>query len=103
MMSADRVYAECTDALHKGLKEFGEYSYNDKGSSEILEIQPLEDSLKGLGPKGAAEVLNRLYESENGERLTSDLVCALDFWGGEDGNEFNDMYDLLNPEVQALY
>ena len=70
--------------LEAALLMFGTYAFDDKGASEVLDIDLMTCRLRELSPRGAAAVLHEMWLSEELggrlSRLASELACALDDW-----------------------
>lgn len=75
---------ECLTELGVGLKLFGTYSFDDKGPSEVMEIEPLVAKFRVLDATEAARVLVELSKSPEhdgrGNYLASALVGEMEDW-----------------------
>ncbi len=71
---------EIDTKLTAAIKQFGSYSYYDKGSHEVMDLGPIIVSLKKLTPEEAAALLTKLDKKKRNDRLVSDLVSELDSW-----------------------
>ena len=64
------------------LKEFGTYSFDDKGAHEVMNTSSIVNKLKALGPQEAGLVLVEIRNSPKyngrGEKLATDLVVGID-------------------------
>jgi hypothetical protein len=70
--------------LGEALKHFGTYSFDDKGASEVMDLDDLLEPLQKLPAKEAGTVLLELAKSPKyegrGERLASELLLELQDW-----------------------
>lgn len=64
--------------LDAALKQFGTYSYYDKGVDEVFDAQPIADYLKTLSAKDAGIWMKGLLAHEHGEHLLNSLPNYLD-------------------------
>ena len=75
---------ECLTELGLTLKQFGTYSFDDKGPHEVMNIEPLLKKFRAMPAEKAAEVLVELAASPKhngrGESLASTLVGAMEDW-----------------------
>lgn len=69
-MTPQDVYQE----LKANLKQFGEYSYQDKGAHEIMDLPPIVNFLK---PKSATEIVNFLESLHQIDPITEILITDL--------------------------
>jgi hypothetical protein len=94
-----RTFAqEIIEAGNKALRQFGTYSWDDKGVSEVLNTWPFEKRLRELEPKQAAEIINEVantteIEGGRGKSLASHLVYRLEKW--------DELFD--EPGIEDLY
>lgn len=89
---------ECIEAIKEALKDFGEYTYYDKGASEVIEVGHYSNSFRSMTAKDTAQVLLEVLKYEHGEPFVSDAIVRLqnmpnDFW-----NEL-----MSYPDLQDLY
>ena len=75
---------ECLTELGLALKQFGTYSFDDKGPHEVMYIDPLLAKFRVLPATEAARVLVELSESPEhsgrGNYLASTLVGEMEDW-----------------------
>ena len=75
---------ECLTELGLALKQFGTYSFDDKGPHEVMDIDPLLSKFRVLPATEAARVLVELSESHEhsgrGNYLASALVGEMEDW-----------------------
>jgi hypothetical protein len=72
---------ECTDAIEAALKEFGSYSYNDKGADSVIDMKPFVKRFKAMDPHEAALVLEEVLRHDDGYSFASDIVQYVDGTG----------------------
>ena len=73
-MTIEKVLA----SLEASLKQFGTYSYYDKGVDEVFDARPVVNHVKTLSSKDAVEYLQKLAEHAHGEHLVSHVVSCCD-------------------------
>ena len=83
--------------IEHGLKQYGQYTYYDKGAHEVIDMWTLGSLLKEIGPKGAAWVLLRVKEHEHGGKFVQDMLLNLDGW-----EEFDDLMN-ESTELADMY
>lgn len=71
--------------IKKALKSFGEYSYYDKGASDVMSMGPVLTELKALSVPDVAETL-RLVKDKNkhADPFLKAVVLDLQDWPGFD-------------------
>ncbi len=65
---------EIRTKIREAVKEFGSYSYGDKGPHEVMEVGELVDKLKALPEDELRKVHRELNKTEHGE-IFVDYVC----------------------------
>lgn len=64
--------------LNQALKEFGEYTYRDKGAEEIMDVKVYYDFLKAKQASEVIAFLEELYQlDKNSEKLISAILMRL--------------------------
>lgn len=101
-----RFVAQAHDALGDGLRQFGEYSFFDKGPSEVMDLGPLRKALRAMEPAEAANALHELLKSADAfpvKRAIPKLTGAvLGYFDGK--GDWNDaLWAALPEEVENLY
>ncbi len=75
---------ECLTELGVALKQFGTYSFDDKGPYEVMDVESLARKLRVMPVAEATTVLLELAASPEhkgrGNSLASTLVGELDDW-----------------------
>jgi hypothetical protein len=81
--------------IEKAIRQFGLYSYEDKGAFEVMDVDSYVDRFKEIGADATIELLQNLYDSEyeHKDGFISAIVGLLDDWDGEEGEKF------LNSEI----
>lgn len=65
--------------MKKAIKSFGEYSFEDKGPSEVMDLDPIIESLKSETPGTAKSIIEEVYNHDRfGAILAAELVINLD-------------------------
>lgn len=93
--------------LAAALRKFGNYSFDDKGPAEVMDIAPLVNDLRGLPAAEAAQVLRELALSRASGRdrprsLATHLVGEMEHWEdlfAQPG--INNIYDGESPNAAA--
>ena len=65
---------EIIDEIDKALKQFGEYSYLDKGAEEVMSVGKISTRLKDMS---AIEIVTVLEEVEKEHRLPEPFLSAV--------------------------
>ena len=88
---------ECLTELGVALKRFGTYSFDDKGPSEVMDIDRLVGKLRVMPVAEATTVLLELAASPEhkgrGNSLASTLVGELEDW--------DELFE--NPDIAEMY
>lgn len=72
---------ECMHALSIALKTFGEYSFEDKGPQEVMNIDELAQRFRANSVDYAAQTFKDiLTDKEHGKRLASAILLQLQDW-----------------------
>ncbi len=66
--------------LVQAKRQFGEYSYHDKGASEVMDLDPLLEILRKMSPKEAGNALTELEQMDDTSVLVGDLIVSMDDW-----------------------
>lgn len=77
MITADEIMKEIDHAL----KQFGEYTYIDKGADEVMDVTKISNELKKMRVSEIIEVLKEVEEKHRmPEAFLSAIVMSLDGW-----------------------
>jgi len=80
----DNLAEECLDEISAAVKQFGTYSYDDKGPGEVMGVDKLVRKFRELDVKAAAHSLRILGNSPRqdgrGERLASCIIGEMEDW-----------------------
>jgi hypothetical protein len=72
------------DELGLALSRFGTYSFDDKGSHEVMSLYEIGTDLEKLPAEEAGMIILQVAKSKKyagrGERVASDLLCGLQEW-----------------------
>ena len=79
------VVEEIEGEIQEALRMFGEYTYEDKGAREVMDIYEWTKRFKELGPQRTGEVLKELVETSELRVLpfVRDVLGSLDTWGDD--------------------
>lgn len=96
-LKMDSLAKTALEALKVGLKQYGEYSFSDKGPHEVMDIYALAASFREAGVEAAVEAFReiRTADPEHGDRLASAIVGELEEWyelWGAHGEYLNEFY-----------
>ncbi len=87
---------EIIKQLKTALKKFGEYSFLDKGPSEVMFVDPIVAELKKMSAADAGRVLKEVAGAhEHGQFLANHLVSCLD---GQPEDWFNEVLRISGAE-----
>lgn len=79
--------------LQAAKKQFGEYSYHDKGASEVMDLRPIIDTLRELPINEVISELTALNQMEDTSILVMEIIMELQDW--DELFEHPDMTELL--------
>jgi hypothetical protein len=72
---------EIIDEINYALKQFGEYTYNDKGAREVMDLEPITEELKTMSAEDVLKVLTEVETNHpNPEPFLYSIICSLDSW-----------------------
>ena len=93
----DELAEECLAAIAAACKQFGTYSYDDKGPDEVMEVRDLVRKFQALDVKAAAHSLRILGNSpkhgNRGRMLAHSLLSDMEDW--------DELFD--QPGIPELY
>lgn len=87
---------ECNKQILAAIKQFGTYSYDDKGPEEVMDIPVIVERMSSMNAQQIADVLAEVRGSEYGERFVSTMLVVL-----QDREDLDVLYD--DPRVNDLY
>ena len=92
-MSAEELKEKIKGQLHSAIKQFGEYSFFDKGPDEVMLIGPIIWDLEQLPLDQISKVLSGILddEKEYGKYLVATLITSLDH-----RPDFSDLLEMDN-------
>lgn len=89
---------ECIKLINQALKQFGEYSYGDKGASEVMDIDDIASRLQTMTAKEIIAVLTEVEQKhKNPDPFISDVLYALQSWDSKEAEE------LFNSQIAQEY
>ena len=75
---------ECLADLGSALKQFGTYSFDDKGPHEVMDLDSLVGKFEDLDAKTAGAAILKLATSKKyegrGQYLASSILCEMQEW-----------------------
>lgn len=72
---------ECIAAMKFAHKQFGEYTFGDKGPHEVMDIDDLARKFRAAGVDASIEAFKHILKSKkHGEQLASAIVGQLEDW-----------------------
>jgi len=78
--------AHILDELEEAIRNFGEYTFTDKGPTEVMDIDSIVSRLRARSPEIVATVISQLMEDDDifantlGEFLAEELQDWDDLW-----------------------
>ena len=78
---------ECIKRIDEALKEFGRYSYYDKGADEVMDIPDVVLELKGMTKDEILSVLTEVSKHERANPFLCAVIGSLDDWKNPMANE----------------
>jgi hypothetical protein len=97
--------SDIVDEFNKGVKMFGTYQMQDKGASEVCDLESFLNFIRIKTGKEAGKILvellnhPKLQDDNRGSRLVEGLISSLD---DQDDHWFNDMMD-VDKKLEELY
>lgn len=93
--------SEIKTDIKKAIKQFGEYTYFDKGPREVLDISKYINSFKEMKGEEVSNILFDLLavDKKYGEAFVSAVLVELQDW--DDAN-WSEMF-LVHPELEKLF
>ena len=72
------MVTDLVNQIRAAHKEFGRYTYYDKGPGEVMDIHTISTKIKEMDPKEARDVLAEVKKYKNGGYdLVSSVLCEL--------------------------
>ena len=70
--------AEIKKQIKAAIKEFGRYSYVDKGPSEVMNLVPIREAFEAMEPKAVADVLADVRMLKDfGDQFVAEMLVDL--------------------------
>ena len=90
-MNAKDLKEKIKKQLHSAIKDFGEYSFFDKGPDEVMDINSIITELKDLPLIEIGGIFSEILNEEKkyGKNLVDCLVGCLD-----DREDFDDLFEM---------
>lgn len=66
------------DDINVALRQFGEYTYYDKGAEEVFDVDALVAELRPLSGDEIGQILADVLTYEHGKPVVSSVLSALD-------------------------
>lgn len=85
------LYKEIRGVVSNAMKQFGEYTYYDKGPDEVIDIEELLDVIKKYSIEDQVLALKEVERQEWGESLLSSLFIEDGEWCETIDNEDHDL------------
>jgi len=90
-METEKLKNKIKEELHSAIKQFGEYSFFDKGPDEVMDINSIVIELEKLPLNQIGKILSSILDEEKvyGRNLAESLVGSLDH-----REDFDDLFEL---------
>ena len=79
---------ECLKRIKTAIKQFGEYSYYDKGPTEVMDMGEIDLQMKDMNSKQIGDLLMCMRKKKYGEEFVREVLCCL-----QDRKDLDDLYD----------
>ncbi len=86
---------ECIKAIESAIKEFGSYTYHDKGPKEVMDLYSLVTRFKTMSMSELAGLLNEVLKHEDGETFVSSVLLELQTIPDKQWEELTSYHDLI--------
>ena len=80
MQEAKVTAKECIKLIDAALKEFGRYTYFDKGAYEVMDIDAISNRLKTMTKDEILAVLTEVAINDRAGPFLSAIIQSLDGW-----------------------
>lgn len=87
---------ECLQRIKTAIKQFGEYSYYDKGPTEVMDMVEIDSRMKGMNSKQLGDLLASIRRKKYGVEFVREVLCCL-----QDRKDLDDLYE--DERVSDLY
>ena len=75
----DKLFTEIIEDMHYSLKEYGNYTFWDKGPQEVMDIDKWVSEMKDLSANKAKEFLEKVYDySKEGSKVANCIISDLE-------------------------
>ncbi len=90
-METEKLKNKIKEDLHSAIKDFGEYSFFDKGPDEVMDIDSIVTELEKLPLNQIGKILSSILDEEEkyGRNLAESLVGSLDH-----REDFEELFEL---------
>ncbi len=83
-MDSKTLVKECLEDIGIALKSFGTYSFDDKGPTEVMDVDSIVEKFRSLSVNEAGKAILALAQSKKhggrGEYLASTILCEMQDW-----------------------
>lgn len=97
--SNDQIAFDLNKEMVNGIKQFGEYSFEDKGPDEVMNISKFDRIMKNKNIEDVADILNKFYDlaKDKGHALSviNNIILGLD--------DRDDFEDLWNYDINGIF
>lgn len=97
-MTADQI----RERLNTALKQFGEYSFTDKGAREVMDLNEIVEALNAMPAAKCIAVLEDVYQTKKkaafAQQLVEEIVCCMD---GIDDERWAEL--MMSPILAECY
>lgn len=90
--SNDNIALELNNAMIYGIKQFGIYSFEDKGPDEVMDLGKFDNIMATKSIEDIADILNKFYDltndKEHAKYVIESIITNLD-----NRDDFEDLWD----------
>lgn len=87
MITSEDIVQQIKDAL----RDFGVYTYHDKGAHEVMDLNSITNELKQMSAEQIIAILEEVDKADvDSSRCIEGIVESLDSWEGEEAEKFFD-------------
>ena len=96
--TSDEIALELNDDMLYALKRYGEYSFEDKGPDEVMDMSKYDGIMKDKSIEEIAEILNKFYDLTEDKEHAVDVVNSI-VTNLDDREDFEDLWNYDEHEI----
>jgi len=94
----DIISSEINNEMIKGIKMFGKYTFEDKGPSEVMNLDKYDNILKDKSIEDVAYILNTFYDIAKNKKDAISVIFSL-ISNLDNRDDFEDLWNFDKHKI----